>query len=66
MNQDTICLGEDESDSIRTLVCKHSFHTKCINTWFTKQYPPRCPICKCISPEDFLNNKEEPMCIVIN
>ena len=62
----TICLGEDESDSIRTLVCKHSFHTKCINTWFTKQYPPRCPICKCISPEDFLNNKEEPMCIVIN
>jgi hypothetical protein len=63
----TICLGENESENMRSLACKHTFHTDCINTWFQKQYPPRCPICKCISPEDFLSRKEEiPMCIEVN
>jgi hypothetical protein len=39
--QDTIVVGTDA----RTLTfCEHSFHTACIDTWFTTNV--RCPVCR--------------------
>jgi hypothetical protein len=33
-----------ERDSIRTLPCQHSFHTRCIDPWLFQQ--AECPMCK--------------------
>jgi len=39
----TICLSGVTGD-IRTLECKHSYHTRCINKWFVEHNA--CPICR--------------------
>lgn len=40
-----ICLQcFSERENVRTLPCKHVFHSDCIRTWLTK-YKQRCPMC---------------------
>jgi len=44
-----ICLKEYETKSmLRTLLCTHTFHKECIDTWIKSQIlgKPCCPICK--------------------
>ncbi|KAJ3387954.1 hypothetical protein HDU92_001718 [Lobulomyces angularis] len=41
-----ICIEEyEESDEIRTLPCKHFFHTHCIDEWLRTK-STQCPLCK--------------------
>jgi hypothetical protein len=42
----TICLDQLCENNVRTLICKHTFHTKCIDRWFTESNIYACPICK--------------------
>lgn len=39
-----ICLVPLEQSDYSTLVCKHVFHTSCIECWYEKDI--RCPICR--------------------
>ena len=38
-----ICLGLFENDPVTELLCKHSYHTACINAWLAKKL--NCPTC---------------------
>ncbi|KAI5189794.1 hypothetical protein NECID01_0700 [Nematocida sp. AWRm77] len=42
----SICLeGINTGDAVRTLQCKHMFHSKCVSEWLT-QYANECPMCR--------------------
>lgn len=49
-NTCTICLCDYEvNDQLvwsSNILCKHSFHAKCISTWFVRKKTPFCPICR--------------------
>lgn len=38
-----ICLDENK-ENIKTLLCGHKYHKKCIEEWFTKE--ENCPLCR--------------------
>ena len=43
----TICLVNFEVDiEIRTLSCKHCFHTECVDRWLKSNWIKGCPICR--------------------
>lgn len=46
----SICYNEITEASVRVIGCKHLFHTKCINTWFSQQAAKgnqkTCPLCR--------------------
>ena len=39
----SICLDEINEETTK-LNCVHTFHTKCIDTWFKRSH--RCPLCR--------------------
>lgn len=46
-NECSICLEEFAvGNNICTLICRHSFHSECIKTWFTSSEKWSCPLCK--------------------
>ena len=45
----SICLERFKVNEYqKTLVCKHSFHKKCIDRWFKKEHS-NCPMCRTIA-----------------
>lgn len=52
--EDTCCICLDaflgNTSRITTLSCSHSFHTKCLNEWESKNN--RCPLCKAQIPKE--------------
>ena len=41
----TICLGDFNLDqNVRNLLCGHTFHTDCIDSWCEKNL--NCPVCR--------------------
>lgn len=50
-NTCSVCLGHLEEDNeVKTLLCKHQFHTKCILPWLEKVNT--CPVCREEFPTD--------------
>jgi len=51
-NSCSICLEDfGDDDQIRVLLCKHYFHTDCIDRWLTEENV-RCPLCRHDSRDD--------------
>ena len=48
-NKDICCIclqNFKEKEKVRKLPCKHNFHKKCIDKWFSKADDLSCPICR--------------------
>lgn len=45
---------EKEEDNIKTLICDHMFHSKCIRTWLSKN--KTCPVCRLDLSSDIIKN----------
>jgi len=52
-----ICLDDTSNCDIRTLACKHAFHTKCFAEWSKKTSVDdgntTCPCCRCSFSDPF-------------
>src|SRR5690606_24509041 len=46
MEDCSICLESLEYNATITLPCKHRYHKRCINKWFTWSRKCICPLCK--------------------
>ncbi|KAI6698275.1 hypothetical protein NL676_018394 [Syzygium grande] len=55
-----VCLSTlSEGEEIKRLsVCRHAFHTACIDTWLESQ--SNCPVCRASVPVKRLNNPAPP------
>ena len=43
----TICLcAFSAGDKVKTLPCKHHFHSRCLRTWLNHKESIQCPICR--------------------
>ena len=48
-----ICLEPyEEGDEVRTVVCMHNFHMRCIDPWLRQNR--LCPVCKCVAVDSQL------------
>eukprot|EP00656_Telonema_subtile_P002837 TRINITY_DN11292_c0_g1_i2.p1 TRINITY_DN11292_c0_g1~~TRINITY_DN11292_c0_g1_i2.p1 ORF type:complete len:254 (+),score=36.39 TRINITY_DN11292_c0_g1_i2:94-855(+) len=48
-----VCLEGLAGRGWRRLSCKHLFHDKCLDSWFSKAHTTTCPVCRTVQPPDW-------------